>query len=59
MQQKISEIKERFQAASTDGLPELIRQYEADERSGVQAVIKSAAKKSRRWKKRSSVLFIC
>ena len=45
MEQKISEIKGLFQAAETDGLPELISMYEQDERGGVQAVVASARKK--------------
>ena len=39
------EIKELFQAACVDELPELIKEYEADERSGVQKIIESAQKK--------------
>lgn len=39
------EIKELFQAACLDELPELIKEYEADERSGVQKLIESAQKK--------------
>lgn len=45
MQQKISEIKTIFQAASIEELPELVKKYEADERSGVQAALKSAVKR--------------
>ncbi len=45
MQTKISEIKGIFQAASEDELPELIKDYVEDERSGVQALIRSAQKK--------------
>lgn len=45
MQTKISEIKEIFQAASEDELPELIKNYAEDERSGVQTLIRSARKK--------------
>lgn len=45
MEQKISAIKAVFQAASIDMLPEIISEYEKDERSGVQALIVSARKK--------------
>lgn len=45
MEQKISEIKEIFQAAVTEKLPELIETYSPDKRSGVQTLIKSAEKK--------------
>lgn len=45
MEQKIADIKAVFQAASIERLPELIAEYEQDERSGVQAVIQSAGKK--------------
>ena len=45
MEQKISAIKELFQAAQLEQLPELISAYEQDERGGVQAVITSAKKK--------------
>lgn len=44
-EEKISVIKSAFQAASSDRLPELISAYQADERSGVQALIVSAQKK--------------
>lgn len=45
MEQKTSEIKAIFQAADIQMLPELIKRYETDERSGVKAVILSAEKK--------------
>ncbi len=45
MEEKISNIKSLFQAATTQELPELIKRYEGDNRSGVQACIKSAVKK--------------
>lgn len=45
MEQKIAEIKALFQAAEVEKLPELILQYEKDERSGVQAAIASANKR--------------
>lgn len=41
MEQKINEIKMIFQAAGIDKLPELIKMYSGDTRSGVQALIKS------------------
>lgn len=45
MEQKISEIKAIFQAADMSELPEFIKKYEKDTRSGVQTLIKSARKK--------------
>ncbi len=45
MEQKTSEIKQLFQAADVTMLPELIKRYEEDERSGIQALIVSAHKK--------------
>lgn len=39
------EIKELFQAACVDELPELIKEYGIDERSGVQKLIETAQKK--------------
>ncbi|MGN1147827.1 MAG: ribonuclease HII [Lachnospiraceae bacterium] len=45
MEQKISVIKARFQAARIEELPELISAYEQDERSGVQAILAGARKK--------------
>ncbi len=41
----IGEIKALFDNASTDELPDLIKEYESDERSGVAACIKKAGKK--------------
>lgn len=41
----IGEIKEQFQAACGDELPELINAYEGDERAGVQKLVESAAKR--------------
>lgn len=43
--QSITEIKELFQAACEDELPELIKRYSADERSGVQKLLASAEKR--------------
>lgn len=45
MEQKINDIKMFFQAADTMKLPELIEQYAKDQRSGVQALVKSAQKR--------------
>lgn len=39
------ELKELFQAACVDELPELIEKYETDERSGVQKLVEAAQKK--------------
>ena len=45
MGQKINEIKMIFQAAGIEELPEFIKIYSLDERSGVRALVKSAQKK--------------
>lgn len=45
MEQSIQKIKEIFQAAAVDVLPELLLSYEADGRAGVQNVLKSARKR--------------
>ncbi len=45
MEQSISKIKEIFQAAETEKLPELLLAYESDKRAGVQNLIKSATKR--------------
>jgi len=39
------EIKELFQAACVDELPDFIKEYEGDERSGVQKLVEAARKK--------------
>lgn len=44
MGQKIQEIKERYQAASVNELPDFIREWEADTRPGVQNIVASAKK---------------
>ena len=45
MEQKISEIKNNLQAADLSRLPELIKMYESDERSGVQNLLVKARKR--------------
>jgi len=45
MAQKISEIKNILDGTETDKLPEAIKEFEADERSGVQALIVRANKR--------------
>ena len=45
MVEKISEIKQLFQAASCEELPELMERYAADGRSGVLLLIKKAQKR--------------
>lgn len=45
MEQSISAIKNLFQAAQTEKLPELISAYKQDQRSGVQALVLGAEKK--------------
>lgn len=47
----IGEIKEQFQAASVEELPELIKRHEQDERGGVRKLIESAEKKLAALKK--------
>ncbi len=42
---KTNEIKELFQAACMDELPELIKEYAQDDRAGVQKLVNSAKKK--------------
>ena len=42
---KISEIKEELQAAKDDMLPVFMKEYESDERSGVQALVVKAHKR--------------
>lgn len=41
----VGEIKHQFQAASVEELPEIIRRYEQDQRSGVRRLAESAEKK--------------
>lgn len=41
----IGEIREQFQAACEDELPELINAYQSDERGGVQKLVESARKR--------------
>lgn len=41
----IGEVRIQFQAASAEELPELIEQYESDERSGVMRLVETARKK--------------
>ena len=48
----IGEIKMELQAASETELPLFVKEYEADERSGVVKMVQSARKKSRHWKKK-------
>ncbi len=45
MAQKISEIKNIFDETDTEGLPQIIKKFEADERSGVKALIVRANKR--------------
>lgn len=44
MEKKIEDIKNIFQAAGRTELPDFIRAYESDERSGVVAIVKKAKK---------------
>ena len=41
----IGEIKDEFQAASGEELPEIIRRYETDQRSGVRRLAENAERK--------------
>ncbi len=45
MEQKIQRIKEIFQAATVEELPELLSAYAKDERAGVQTLIKKVGKR--------------
>ena len=45
MEYSISEIKNMYQAACEDELPEFVNRFEADERSGVQKLLISAKKR--------------
>ena len=51
MEQKISEIKNIFQAADLNGLPAFISTYESDERAGVVSLVKKAKKQLDDYKK--------
>lgn len=44
-EKKVGEIKKEAQAATIDLLPVFIKEYEADERSGVQTIVTSARKR--------------
>lgn len=48
MSENTNEIKELFQAATEDLLPELINKYQTDERNGVQALIAKAYRRLER-----------
>lgn len=45
MEQKINEIKQIFQAATLEELPELLSKYDQDQRNGVISVCKAAQKR--------------
>lgn len=45
------EIKELFQAACVDKLPELIKEYETDERAGIQKIVLAVQKKIQAYEK--------
>ena len=51
MEQKISEIKNIFQAADLSKLPAFINTYESDGRSGVAALVKKAQKQLEEYEK--------
>lgn len=51
MAESIQQIKERYQAASIDGLPEFIHIYGEDGRGSVQKLVQSAARKLEAHKK--------
>lgn len=51
MEQKISEIKNIFQAAGLNELPAFIKTYEKDERSGVTALVKKAQRQLEDYEK--------
>lgn len=45
MEYNVNEIKEMFQAASEEKLPELIKRFSTDPRAGAQAAVRRAAKR--------------
>ena len=49
--QKISEIRERYQAAEDSMLPEFIREYQDDDRAGVQKLVALAGKRLQQLEK--------
>ncbi|MBR3683743.1 MAG: ribonuclease HII [Lachnospiraceae bacterium] len=51
MEEKISHIKERYQAATVKELPEFIASYENDVRPGVVSLVKKAQKRLEDWEK--------
>lgn len=51
MEEKISQIKERYQAATVKELPEFIASYENDVRPGVVSLVKKAQKRLEDWEK--------
>lgn len=51
MEEKISQIKERYQAATVKELPEFIKSYENDVRPGVVSLVKKAQKRLEDWGK--------
>ncbi len=55
--QSIKEIKELFQAACIDELPELIKRYKTDERAGVSKLIVAAQKKMEALEKEKQRIF--
>uniref|UniRef100_UPI0040559D34 ribonuclease HII n=1 Tax=Acetatifactor sp. TaxID=1872090 RepID=UPI0040559D34 len=55
--QSITEIKELFQAACEDELPELITKYAADERAGVQKLLMTAEKRLAALKKEKERIY--
>lgn len=51
MEEKISQIKDRYQAATVKELPEFITSYEKDVRPGVVSLVKKAHKRLEDWEK--------
>ena len=49
MERRINDIKTVFQAAGIAKLPELVKEYEGDGRSGVQALVKNARRRLDAW----------
>ncbi len=57
MENSIGEIKTMYQAACENELPEFIKRYESDERSGVVKLVASAKKKLDAWQKERARIY--
>ena len=57
MAESISKIKEIYQAACENELPEFIKRFESDERSGVVKLVESARKKWDAYEKEKARIY--